>query len=71
MSYRNHIYSARRLWCIVNSVDHSGSGQEQDNDDQNWNDRPCQLYLRTSVDLSRLAAGLDRAPTELNDGIDQ
>ena len=54
-----------------NRVDDSSGGQEQDNDNQNWNDRPGQLNLRASVDLSRLAAGIPRSPTELNDGIDQ
>jgi hypothetical protein len=52
-------------------VDDSGSCQEQDNDNQGWYDRPSQLNLRASVYLSRLAAGIQCSPTELNDGIDQ
>src|SRR5579864_4565629 len=71
MSNRGDLYSARRFWSILHRVNHSRSGQEQDNDNQNWNDRPGQLNLRASVDLSRLAAGIRCSPTELNEGIDQ
>src|SRR6266481_829994 len=70
MSNRGDLYSARRFWSILNRVDYSRGGQEQDNDNQNWNDRPRQLNLRASVYLSRLAAGIRRSSTELNDGID-
>src|SRR5207248_1531105 len=71
MSDRGDLYRARRLWSILNRVDHSRRGQEEDNDNQNWNDRPSQLNLRASVHLSRLAAGIHCSPAELNDGIDQ
>src|SRR6266436_1778040 len=71
MSNHGDLYSARRFWSILNRVDYSRGGQEQDNDNQNWNDRPSQLNLRASVHLSRLAAGIHWSPTELNDGIDQ
>src|SRR5882724_72942 len=71
MSNRGDLYSAPRFWSILNRVDHSRSGQEQDNDNQNWNDRPSQLNLRAPVHLSGLAAGIRRSSTELNDGIDQ
>src|SRR5882762_10010122 len=49
MSNRSDLYSARRFWSVLNRVDHSRSGQEQDNDNQNWNDRPSQLNLRASI----------------------
>src|SRR5712675_3630754 len=71
MSNRGDLYSARRFWSILNRVDHSRRGQEQDNNNQNWNDRPGQLNLRASVHLSGLAAGILCSPTELNDGIEQ
>src|SRR6266478_3683934 len=71
MSNRGDLYSARRFWSILNRVDYSRGGQEQDNDNQNWNDRPSQLNLRASIHLSRLPAGILRSPPELNDGIDQ
>ena len=71
MSNRRDLYSAGRFWSILNRVDYSRGGQEQDNDNQNWNDRPGQLNLRASVDLSRLTVGIHCSPTELNDGIDQ
>jgi hypothetical protein len=71
MSNRGDLYGARRFWSILDRMDHSGSGQEQDNDNQGWNDRPGQLNLRASVYLSRLATGIYRSSTELNDGIDQ
>src|SRR4029077_19103179 len=68
MSNRGDLYCAHRFWCVLNRVDHSRSGQEQDNDNQNWNDRPGQLNLRASIDLSRLTAGIHCTPTELNHG---
>ena len=71
MSNHDHIQSASRLGSILNRMDHARGGQEQDNDNQGWNDRPGQLNLRASVHLSRLAAGIYCSPTELNDGIDQ
>jgi hypothetical protein len=71
MSNHGDIHSARRFWSILNRVDYSRGGQEQDDDNQNRNDRPSQLNLRASVDLSRLAAGIYCSPTELNDGVDQ
>src|SRR6266566_7235753 len=71
MSNRGVLYSARRFWSILNRVDYSRSGQEQDDDNQNWNDRPGQLNLRAPIYLSRLPSGIRRSPTELNDGIDQ
>src|SRR5258707_97934 len=71
MSNRGDLYSVGRFWSILNRVDYSRGGQEQNNDNQNWNDRPSQLNLRASVHLSRLPAGIRRTPTELNDGIGQ
>src|SRR5580704_14100567 len=71
MSNRGHLKTAGRHWNILNRVDYSCSGQEQDNDDQGWDDGPSQLNLRASVYLSRFAAGIDCSPTELNDGGDQ
>jgi hypothetical protein len=71
MSNSGDLYSARRFRSILNRVDYSRRGQEQDNDNQNWNDRPSQLNLRASVYLSRLSAGTRRSSTELNNGIDQ
>ena len=67
----NHgdLYSAGRLWSILNGMDDSGSGQEQHDDDQDWNDCPGQLNLRAPIYLSRLAAGIYGSPTELDDGI--
>src|SRR5580692_5951205 len=71
MPNRGDLYSARRFWSILNRVDHSRSGQEQDDDNQNWNDRPGQLNLRAPIHLSGLAAGIHCSPTELNDAIEQ
>jgi hypothetical protein len=71
MSNDGHLYSARRFWSILDRVDDSGSGQEQDDDNQNWNDCPGQLNLRASIHLSRLATGIHCSPTELNDGVSQ
>src|SRR5258708_7912187 len=71
MSNRGDLYSARRFWSILNRVDYSCRGQEEHNDNQNWNDRPRHLNLRAPVHLSRLAAGIHRSRTELDDGINQ
>src|ERR1700691_3295692 len=71
MSNRDHIQSASRLGSILDRVDDSGSDQEEDKDNQNWNDRPGHLNLCATVNLSGLAAGIRCSPTELNDGVDQ
>src|SRR5580658_2146127 len=71
MSNNGDIYRARRFWSILNRMDYSRGGQEQDDDNQNWNDRPGQLNLRAPIHLSGLAAGIHCSPTELNDAIEQ
>ena len=70
MSNRGDLYSARRFWSILNRMDHSRSGQEQYNDYQNWNDRPGQLNLRASVDLSWLASAIRCSRAELNESVE-
>src|ERR1700688_1319564 len=69
MSNRGDQYSVRRFWSVLNRVDYSRGGQKQNDDNQNWNDRPGQLNLGASVHLSRLAAGIRCSPAELNDRI--
>src|ERR1700722_14862428 len=71
MSNHSDLYSARRFWSILDSMEDSGGGQEQDNHNQGGNDRPGQFDLRAPVYLSRLAAGIYFSPPELNDGIAQ
>ena len=71
MSNRDHIQSTNWFGSILDSVNNSCSGQEQDNHNQNWNNRPGQLDLGASVDLSRLAASISCLPTEPNDGVDE
>ena len=71
MSNRDHIQSARRFWSILDRMDDSGSGQEQHNDNQNWNDGPGQLNLRASVHLGRFTTRIPCSPTEPDDGVNQ
>src|SRR5271167_135097 len=71
MSNYSHLETVGRHWNILNRVDYSRGGQEQNNYNQGWNDRPGQLDLRASVYLSRLAAGIYGSPTKLDDGIGQ
>src|SRR5450432_2878170 len=70
MSNHGDFNGTRRLWSILNRVDHSRRGQEQNNDDQNRNNCPGQLNLSASVHLSRLAAAIHRSCTELDDRVE-
>src|ERR1700745_2198135 len=62
---------ARWLRSVLNRMEYSRRSQEQHHNDEDGNDRPGQLNLRTSVHLSRFADGILCSPTELNNGIDQ
>ncbi len=52
--YNNYLYGRRGFWNILDAVNHAGSCQKKDNDDQDWNDGPGQLNLRASIHLGWL-----------------
>src|SRR5262245_26905158 len=69
MSNGGDLDSCRRLWSILDRVDHSCCSQKQHDHDQDRNDRPGQLNLSTAVHLSRLTVDICCRTTELDDGI--
>lgn len=60
-----------RFRSILDRVNHTRSGQKQNNHDQDWNDRPGQLNLCTSVHLSGLALRIPGFLAEFHDCICQ
>src|SRR6267142_2965161 len=66
-----HLHPARGLRRILNRMNHTRRRKEQYNHDQNRNDRPCELDLRASVHLRRLAFGVCHTVSEFHDGIAQ
>ena len=51
----NYLNSRRRLWSILDGVNHPGCREKQDDHDQNWDDGPGQFNLRASIHLGWLA----------------
>src|SRR5439155_22761079 len=65
------VYSTRRLWSILDRVNHLGGSDEQHHHDQNRNNSPGQLNLCASVYLCRFAAVIRRSAAEFHDGVHQ
>src|ERR1700688_134031 len=71
MSNRGDLYSARRLWSILNRVDHHRGGQKQTDHNQHGNDRPCHLNLVASVDLGRVTVRIRVVRAKFKNRINQ
>jgi hypothetical protein len=56
--------------CFLNEGNHSCCRHEQCDDDENWNDSPCQFDLIAAVHLGGSAAVI-LSLSELHDGVKQ
>src|SRR5580704_3882004 len=66
-----HLHSLCGLWGVLDRVNHSGSRQKKDNNDQNRDDGPRQLNLCASIYLGRLTLCVRHSPTEFHNDIAQ
>src|SRR5208337_127799 len=71
MANGGDLQSGCRLGGVLDGLNRSGGGQKQHNHDQDWNNGPGQLDLRTAVHLGRFTPRVHRSPAEFHDGIDQ
>src|SRR5262245_38891710 len=69
MSNGGDLDSCRRLWSILDRMDHSCRSYKQHDHDQDRNDRPGQLNLSTPVHLGRLTVAVSGRTAELHDGV--
>ena len=66
-----HVHRIGRRGVPLDGEDVAGRGQEQDDDDEEWYDRPRQLDLRTAVHLRGVASVLARAAPVAHDGVER
>ena len=69
----DHLHIQRRFGLprVLQFLDDSRGGQGEDNDDEEWHNRPRRLHGTAAVNLRRFHVVIIRAATETNDRIDE
>src|ERR1700756_4847128 len=69
--YNSHLDGCRRLWSILDGMNHAGCSGEKNRNDQDWNHSPGQFNLRAAIHLRRLTLRVCPSAAELHQGVTQ